>query len=149
VLVRACGLKKEHVLRLGKPLGSQEPSPNHHRHAQPCNQMLSLKVQQPGSKRTSSYDYSSTNLVSRYSASNLQPSLGAHRATSYWECKDAESAAHERRCRPPPSPRTGANQGLSPAKVLSQNIQRLPVLTSYFLQQDSPVTPVLCARFSH
>jgi hypothetical protein len=76
-------LKKEHVLRWGKPLDSQSSSPNHHRHPQPFNQMLSLVAQQPGSERTSPYGYSSTNLASRYPASNLQPSLGAHPATSY------------------------------------------------------------------
>jgi hypothetical protein len=68
------GLKKEHVLRWGKPPDSQAPSPNPQLHTQPCNQMLSLKAQQPGSERTSCYGYSSTNLASRCPASNLQPS---------------------------------------------------------------------------
>jgi hypothetical protein len=58
--LHAVRLKKKHVLRWGKPLGSQAPSPNHQRHAQPCNQVLGLKAQQPGSERTPSSGYSST-----------------------------------------------------------------------------------------
>jgi hypothetical protein len=46
--LRVVVLEKAHVLRRGERQGSQAPSPNHQRHAQPCNLMLSLKAQQPG-----------------------------------------------------------------------------------------------------
>jgi hypothetical protein len=71
--LRSVELKKEHVLRWGKTLESEKPSPNHQRHAQLCNRVLSLKAQQPGSERTSAHGYSNPNLVRRYPASNLQP----------------------------------------------------------------------------
>jgi hypothetical protein len=42
-------------VEMGETARSQAPGPNNQRHAQPCNQMLSLQAQQPGSERTSSH----------------------------------------------------------------------------------------------
>jgi hypothetical protein len=81
--VLACTrLKKKHVLRWGKPLDSQLPSPNHQPPAS-LQSNVELRGAADGFRADFIYGYSSTNLASRCPASNLQPSLGAHPATSY------------------------------------------------------------------